>query len=270
MKGLLLTGGKSQRMGRDKATLTLRDGMDQTQRGKSLLSDVCTDVYLSVAAGTPSAPDTLPDLLEDAGPLAGLHAAFQKDPQSDWLILACDLPLIESDVLKMISDHHTGSATAFKNRMDQRAEPLCAIYSPGAAAPLGEWLTTGKRCARHFLESLTPTLLDLPETHLYALDNANTPEDLIELENRLSGATEEKTLNLLHFAQLRDEVGAAETTHTTTCATAAGVYDELRMAHGLSLTRKHLKVAVNGDFADWSTRISDGDELAFIPPVSGG
>jgi len=265
-----LTGGKSQRMGQDKATLTLRDGMDQTQRGKALLSSICDEVFISVAAGNPPTSDTLPDILENTGPLAGLHAAFQKNPKANWLVLACDLPLIESDVLQMITDAHEGGATAYKNRMDQRAEPLCAVYSPGSAEPLTQWLAKGKFCARHFLESLSPTLLDLPDKHLYALDNANTPEDLIELENRLSDSATEKTLSLLHFAQLRDQVGASETSHTTTCATAAGVYDEMRMIHSLSLQRKHLKVAINGDFADWSTRISDGDELVFIPPVSGG
>ena len=267
MKGLLLEGGRSSRMGKDKASLILRDELSQHERGLQLLGTVCDAAFTSSREASIGA---ITDIRENAGPLAGLEAALAEDPASPWLLLACDLPLMETCVLETLRAAYDETPLAFRNRSDGRAEPLCAIYPPDCRRPLQEWLDAGKFCARHFLESLSPRLLDLPEGHPFALDNANTPEDLIELEYRLAGSPTEKRLSLLHFAQLRDQIGSAEQSHTTTCATAAGVFDEIRMAHSLKLKRTGLKVAVNGEFSSWDHLIADGDELVFIPPVSGG
>ena len=270
LNSLILTGGKSQRMGQDKASLQLRDGLTQLDRAKKLLSPVSDGVWISVAEPQ-GLTNELPDQIRDAGPLSGLHAALKKRPTSNWIVLACDLPLIESEVLENLKvQADPQRATAYRSRLDGRAEPLCAIYPASCYEPLKAWLAEDKRCARKFIESLNPKLLNLPEVHKHALDNFNTPEDLVELESHLNQTRQPKAITLLHFAKLRDEMGEPETHLTTECVTAAGVYDELRMSRGLSLKRQHLKVAINGNFADWSTRINAGDELAIIPPVSGG
>lgn len=268
MKALILTGGRSQRMGRDKSALVLHDdGLTQTERMLQLVAPFCDEAFVSVAYGETSIHPHLADLAPDRGPLAGLEAAFAHDPHSHWLVIACDLPLLEKETLTTLTE--AGNTTrAFKNRLDQRAEPLCAIYSSVCRPALRAWLAAGKRCARHFIESLDPQLLDLPTPH--ALDNANTPEDLIELRAHLAGTATMKSLKLLFFAKLQDEMQTPELSYTSDATTAAGIYDELRMKHSLSLKRQHLRVAINGNFAEWSTPLRDGDEVVFIPPVSGG
>ena len=74
------------------------------------------------------------------------------------------------------------------------------------------------------------------------------------------------------FARLREQAGTdAESVEVRPGSTVEDVYDALRKAHpGLEANRESVRVAVNQEFADWDAIVSDGDEVAFIPPVSGG
>ena len=74
------------------------------------------------------------------------------------------------------------------------------------------------------------------------------------------------------FARLRELAGTdAENVEVRAGSTVADVYDALRKAHpGLDVNRESVRAAVNQEFADWDTVVADGDEVAFIPPVSGG
>lgn len=75
---------------------------------------------------------------------------------------------------------------------------------------------------------------------------------------------------VLYFASLRDRAGMQEE-HVSSLATdARGLYTELRARHGFALDEQRLRVAVNGAFAQWEQHLRDGDEVVFLPPVSGG
>jgi molybdopterin synthase sulfur carrier subunit len=75
---------------------------------------------------------------------------------------------------------------------------------------------------------------------------------------------------VLYFASLRDSAGV-DFEHVDSSATnARDLYGELRARHGFALGEDRLRVAVNGEFATWDHAMSDGDEVVFIPPVSGG
>jgi molybdopterin converting factor small subunit len=56
----------------------------------------------------------------------------------------------------------------------------------------------------------------------------------------------------------------------TGAATAAELFDELAVRHGLGLTRDAMRVAINDDFGDWQQTLESGDRVVFIPPVAGG
>lgn len=74
------------------------------------------------------------------------------------------------------------------------------------------------------------------------------------------------------FARLREQAGVeTETLELAPSSTLADVYDTLRARHpGLEPDRESVRGALNQEFADWDTVVSNGDEVAFIPPVSGG
>ena len=75
---------------------------------------------------------------------------------------------------------------------------------------------------------------------------------------------------ILYFASLRDAAGRDSEQAQSAHADARALYDELRARHGFTLRRESLRLAVNGEFAPWDRALADGDEIAFLPPVSGG
>ena len=77
-------------------------------------------------------------------------------------------------------------------------------------------------------------------------------------------------VHLLYFASLADRAGRAEETRDTTAADAAELYGEVSRAHAFALARERVRVAVNGALSSWEQPLADGDEVVFLPPVSGG
>jgi molybdopterin converting factor subunit 1 len=77
-------------------------------------------------------------------------------------------------------------------------------------------------------------------------------------------------VHVQYYAVLREQAGLSDERVVTGATTAAALYDELRARHGLSLARAQLRVAIDGEFADWQAPLADGARVVFIPPVAGG
>ena len=75
---------------------------------------------------------------------------------------------------------------------------------------------------------------------------------------------------LLYFASLRDRTGRDGEVVTSMAPDPRALYAEIARQHGLTMSAERLRVAVNGEFADWDRTLRDGDEIVFLPPVSGG
>ncbi len=78
------------------------------------------------------------------------------------------------------------------------------------------------------------------------------------------------TLHIQYFAILREQRGVAQEKLTTSAATPAALYDELRARHAFTLTGDRIRAAVNDAFVDAATPLREGDRVVFIPPVAGG
>jgi molybdopterin converting factor subunit 1 len=76
-------------------------------------------------------------------------------------------------------------------------------------------------------------------------------------------------VRIQYYALLREQAGRSSE-EADTSGDAGALYDALARRHGFTLARAQLRVAVNGEFADWSRELADGDEVVFIPPVAGG
>jgi molybdopterin converting factor subunit 1 len=79
-----------------------------------------------------------------------------------------------------------------------------------------------------------------------------------------------KTVRVRYFAILREQRGLDEESIATAAATAAELYEELRVRHRFTLPAERLRVAVNDEFGSWGAAVRDGDALVFVPPVAGG
>ncbi|WP_018969156.1 NTP transferase domain-containing protein [Rubritalea marina] len=269
LNGLLLVGGKSSRMGSNKAQLTYRDGLPEWQRLHAILEELCDEVYLSHPAGIDYGVPAIND--PGQGPLAAIHSAFEHDANADWLVIACDLPLLERTNLEQLlkGSDATYDASAFSSRVDGKHEPLCTLYRQSAGPAIATAIDQGDACPRHILHHKIKTQSMQPDQP-HALDNANSPADALEVRAHLSGARVEKSIQVRYFAQLKEIANKDAEEWKTSSVTPSGIYEELKAKYQFPHKQKQLMVAINDDFADWATPVKEGDELVFIPPVAGG
>lgn len=182
LHGLVLAGGRSSRMREDKAALSYRQ-RPQLDLAFELLAPRVAQAWVSVR------PDQRVDALRARypqivdgpgveGPIAGIVAAQAAHPDAAWLVLACDLPLLDGATIDgLLAGRDAGRlATAFASSQNGLPEPLCAIYEPASREPLFRFVAAGGSCPRKFLIGHDIVLLTPPIPG--ALDNANTPEEL--------------------------------------------------------------------------------------------
>lgn len=180
--GLVLAGGRSRRMGRDKAHL--RHGEEsQLARAVRLLGYVAEPVYVSARADQAADPERarfaqIVDRYEDLGPIAGILSAFDHAPDAAWLVLACDLPNVDEETLAtLIAARDPGRPfTAYRSSSNDLPEPLCAIWEPGSRELVDAFVADGIACPRKMMIRSDTRLIAQPDPRM--LDNVNTPEDL--------------------------------------------------------------------------------------------
>jgi molybdenum cofactor guanylyltransferase len=274
--GLILAGGSSSRMKRDKAALPYQ-GKSQLDRACEVAGRHVSRVFVSVRAGQDADPvragrPLIIDSVAGAGPIAGIRSALAAHPDAAWLVLACDLPFLSDAALAHLLAERDPSlvATAYRSAHDGLPEPLCAVWEPQAAHELAAYQTEGGRCPRKFLMRHAVKILEPLDRQ--ALDNVNTPEEYAHALALLDSGSEANLMHLKiqYYALMREQAGRSEETVETSAATAADLYSELQARHGFTLSREQLKVAVNNEFSTWSRKLIAGDAVVFIPPVAGG
>lgn len=181
--GLVLAGGQSRRMGRDKALLT-RDGSTQLRRSVDLLERHVERTFVSTRPDQVEEPERrrfrqVVDRYDGIGPIAGILTALEQQPEVSWLVLACDLPNVDDVTIGFLLENRAVDKpfTAFRSTYDDLPEPLCAIYRPESRAIVGKFVKDGIVCPRKMLIRSETHLLRQPDPS--ALDNVNTPDDLV-------------------------------------------------------------------------------------------
>ncbi|PYD74877.1 NTP transferase domain-containing protein [Novacetimonas pomaceti] len=193
--GLVLAGGASRRMGRDKAALSYA-GRPQLARAFDLLAACLPRCFVSVR------PDQLTDPLRAAypripdradvkgalggGPAVGLLSAHAAYPDAAWLVVACDLPMLDALTLSALIDARDAArgATAYLSEHDGDPEPLCTIWEPAMLRALRQQAATGKVRMRGMLRTHGGRFVRLDRAG--ALDNVNLPAEQVAAMQRLS------------------------------------------------------------------------------------
>ena len=188
--GLVLSGGKSTRMGTDKGLIAYH-GIPQREYLYGLLSQVCEKTFISLRkeqqSELPSEMRTILDLNEFKGPYNGLLSAHKKYPEVAWLVLACDLPLMDLEALKELiaARNLKREATALALEENPLPEPLCAIWEPHALQNSIAYLESGNgTCPRKYLIN-HDTELVFPSNENVLL-NANSEEEYKEAIKKLA------------------------------------------------------------------------------------
>ncbi len=180
--GLVLAGGQSRRMGRDKALLE-HDGKSQLARAFELLAGVTERQFVSTRPEQKDEPERarfpqIVDTVESRGPAAGILSALDTHPNVDWLVVACDLPNLDSNTLDYLVENRSDSQpfTSYMSSHDELPEPLCAIYAEGSRDIVRGFMDDDLNCPRKMLIRSDTRLLEQPNPA--SLENVNTPQDL--------------------------------------------------------------------------------------------
>lgn len=274
--GLVLAGGRSTRMQRDKAALQYRPGESQLDATMKLLEGRVARAFLSVRGDQRGDPARArhPQIVDRGGiegPIAGIRAALEEFPDAAWLVVACDLPFLEAGTLDtLIAARATAAdATAFRSSHDALPEPLCAIYEPRARLGIDAHLAGGRNCPRKFLINANTHLLDQPNPR--ALDNVNTLAEYAQAMSALHDSPGgSRQIRVQYYAILREQAGRSDETLDTRSRTPRELYEELAARYRFTLPADLLRVAINAEFGEWSQPLQAGDSVVFIPPVAGG
>ncbi|WP_202915938.1 NTP transferase domain-containing protein [Pontibacter pamirensis] len=180
LNGLVLAGGKSVRMGQDKGAMQWH-GKEQRYYVADLLKQFCPEVFISCRPEQQNEFDsnykTVADTFTGLGPYGAILSAFREQPDAAWLVVACDLPLLDQQTLQRLKESRSVSsvATTFESPHDSFPEPLITIWEPKSYPLLLSFLAQGYSCPRKVLRNSDINLLK--PINPDALLNVNTPED---------------------------------------------------------------------------------------------
>ena len=184
--GIVLCGGRSSRMGADKAALAFGDET-LGQRAVRVVREVADEVIIVRREG--QAPlfveppvRIVHDPIEGFGPLAGLAAGLAASTTDLNLVVACDMPLVRSAVLHRLIELH-GDADICVAEVDGRPSPLCAVYRKGAAGVAEALLASGERRVMALLDRVQTKRVDAAvfrdiDPDLATFVSCNTPDEL--------------------------------------------------------------------------------------------
>jgi len=183
VKGLILCGGRSQRMGKDKSLIEYH-GKPQREYLFQLLSHHLKQVYLSLnSAQAPSELPTITDRYEMASPINGILSAFETAPNTAWLVVPCDMPFISnSEIIELLQGRDPRKMATCYLGTDGLPHPLLAIYEPKAFQPLLDHVKNNIS-PRAFL--INHDIKCIKHKQIQSLENINTLEGYELVKQRL-------------------------------------------------------------------------------------
>ncbi|MEO6871364.1 MAG: molybdenum cofactor guanylyltransferase [Chthoniobacterales bacterium] len=175
---VLLAGGKSTRMGRDKALLEI-DGEPLWRRQLETLRTLNPE-QLMISGPVRNGCETIADEFENAGPLAGVAAALRSCIAPRLVVLAVDLPQMTPEFLRSLLEFEETAGVV--PRGPEFFEPLAAAYSLGCTSLAEEALRRGDFSMQNFVRTAVARQLvvprDITPDEVSLFKNVNTPADL--------------------------------------------------------------------------------------------
>jgi molybdopterin-guanine dinucleotide biosynthesis protein A len=186
----VMAGGKSRRMGRDKAWLDVGDGRPIVQRVIDVLREVADEVFLVAnderyrTLGLRVVPDRFPE----GGALGGIATGIGAAAHDRVLVAACDMPFLIPDMFRLLIER-SEDADAVVPKIADEYETLHALYTKACLPPIERALASGKMRVISFFGDVRVRALDEAELRrvdpdLQSFTNVNTPEELAAAKRR--------------------------------------------------------------------------------------
>ncbi|MEM7186568.1 MAG: molybdenum cofactor guanylyltransferase [Bacteroidota bacterium] len=186
ISAIILSGGKSSRMGTDKALLQLE--------GKTFLErivDVVTPLVCNVVVIGDQAEleaynlQHFPDLIPNSGPMAGIFTGLFYSESEYNLILSCDIPMINVAVIQELMASSNLDASVNQLKSDEQTLPLVAIYKKTCMHSCLEALKKGERRLQNWVAQLETNTIPLDPKWEPYIRNINTPAQWDALKNEI-------------------------------------------------------------------------------------
>lgn len=182
--GIILAGGKSRRMGNDKAMLLYK--------GKTFIEHIISALQPLVKNIIIVSDDKeydrfglkrVADQIKNSGPLAGVYSGLHHSNTELNIVLSCDVPLIDSALLKLLIKEDDPSLDVVQFQSGDKTIPLIALYKKRCADTCLSLLNSGERRLRVLAEHLNAKTIILGKDSAHKAMNFNTKQDLNLLKN---------------------------------------------------------------------------------------
>jgi molybdenum cofactor guanylyltransferase len=181
----ILAGGKSSRLGLDKAQLRLSGCAPLVEEVTSLLGEVAEEVLVVGRAPglvSPYGVRSVTDIIPEAGSLGGLYTALACASHHRCVVVGCDMPFLDTRLLGYMVDLSPGYDIVIP-RVGTYLEPLHAVYSRTCLGPVRKVIDSGRRRIYDFLHEVSVRYVEPAEILAFDPDmlsffNINTTEQM--------------------------------------------------------------------------------------------
>jgi molybdopterin-guanine dinucleotide biosynthesis protein A len=186
LTGIILAGGKSRRLGMNKALLELR-GKKLIEYPMHILEKCCSHVIISSNEPLSLPHPVFPDVIRENSPMVGIYSCLLQSKTPYNVVLSCDMPFLKEELITILAGRIERNKIIVPVHHDNLMEPLCAIYPTHSAKSLLESIEK-----KHF--TLHDYILSQPHTFVFIsgkmkfwsenlFANINTPGDFEKFQH---------------------------------------------------------------------------------------
>jgi molybdenum cofactor guanylyltransferase len=187
MTGIVLSGGKSSRMGKEKG-LCLLQGKPLIEYSIELLKQFCETIKISSnnADYDYFGHQIVKDKITGIGPAAGIYSCLLASGDNENFVLSCDTPMVSIELIRVILSDDIKNRDALIPVYNGFPEPLCALYRKSCLPAFAESIKDGQYKIQDILKKVNVNFVELTQSdsiiHPLSFTNVNTPEDIRKLE----------------------------------------------------------------------------------------
>jgi len=179
--GIVIAGGKSQRMGYDKKSIQY-SGQSFLNRALELLSEVTDEVIISSNDDIDSDFHIIKDEIKGIGPIGGIYSGLKNIQNEMALIIPTDLPLLDKEILNQLLNSYDGKSLACVYEVDGQLEALVGLYHKNILGQIERQISSGEYKLQVLLEKVISQKIS-GDTFRRKFLNINSPKDLENLDN---------------------------------------------------------------------------------------
>jgi len=187
LTGIILAGGKSSRLGMNKALLELK-GKKLIDYPVQLLEKCCSHLIISSNQPLSMPYQVFPDVIRETSPMVGIYSCLLQSKTPYNVVLSCDMPFIKQEVISILVSRIERNKIIVPVHHDNLMEPLCAVYPTHSAKSLMESIGKKQFTLHDYILSQPHSIVFFSEKMKFWSEdlfaNINTPADIEKFHHK--------------------------------------------------------------------------------------